>query len=73
VLFRGAHELHGRDGLQEGNEKRVVHEFVDDPPGLVELGRMRRRLSIWEAKKSVSDAGRNVDLARSARDNVDLH
>lgn len=61
------------DGLQEGNQDGVVHEFVNDASSFGQLGRVRRIGAIGHAKEAISNLSRNVHFARGAGDYVDLH
>lgn len=44
MLIRRAVQVQRGDRLKEGNEERVVHEFVNDAASFIELRRMGR---IW--------------------------
>lgn len=60
-------------GLQEGDQQRIVHQLVDDASGLGKFGRVWRIRADGHAKQAIAYLGGNVDLARGAGDDVDLH
>lgn len=61
------------DGFEKGNQKRVIHELINDAAGVVENRRMGGNRVIMGHEKAIADTRGDVDLTRSARDNVHLH
>jgi len=65
---------HGRsDGLQEGHQERIVHQFIYDASCFGKFGGMRGVGAVRHAEKAISNLSRYVHLARGARNDVDLH
>lgn len=62
-----------RNGLDEGEEQRVVHKFIDDATSLVKFRGVRRGRTTSDAQEVIANMGGDVDLSRGARDDVDLH
>lgn len=59
--------------FEEWNQKRIVHELIDDPAGLVKLRWGWCGWATCEAEQMISNVSGDVDLSRGARDDVNLH
>lgn len=60
-------------GLDERDQERIVHELVDDAARFFQFRGMRRGRTSVQREKAVANSSGNVDLARRARNNVNLH
>lgn len=73
MLLCGCINVHGGDGLEEWNEQRIIHQFVENSTSLVQLCGVGRRRAARETEQLIANASREVDLSRSTRDDVNLH
>jgi hypothetical protein len=73
VVLSSSIGLHVGNRLKEREEKRIVHELVEDSTCLVQLCRVRRGRTTRKPKQLIADTSRKVHLSWSTRDNVNLH
>jgi hypothetical protein len=73
VVLSSSIELHVSNRLKEGEEKRIVHELVEDSTCLVQLCRVRGGWATRKSKQLITDTSRKVHLPWSTRDDVNLH
>lgn len=75
ILRFGPSSIVGGTGhrCQERTQHRVVHEFVDYPGRLVQLGWVRRNRRRGQGQQAVSYMRREVDFSRAVGKYVGIH